>query len=175
MPGGYRKRVRSEQVAAGRIARWLLLAGTVIGVAAMHSLGHGSSHTVAGHDRQHSTAAHGEPLSAMSAFAAAMSGSTTALTAVLTATPAAVTGGVCSGECHLAGGPGRHRDDMLGFSVCLAVLAAFGIAVLLAWLRPSTSASAWARARTPVLWVASRAPPRAGAGLQVAALSVMRR
>jgi hypothetical protein len=167
--------VRSEQAAAGRIARWLLLACTIIGLAAMHSLGHGSSHTGAGHDKQPSTAAHGERLSAVPAFAAAMSGSMTALTVVLTAAPAAMTSGVCSGDCHLAGGPSRHRDDLPGFSVCLAVLASFGIAVLLAWLRLSTPAPAWARARTPVLWVASRAPPRAGARRRVAALSVMRR
>jgi hypothetical protein len=152
----------------------LLLACTVLGLAAMHSLGHGS-HTSGGHGQQPIAAGHGEQLPGAPAVAVPMSQSMTAFTAVLAAMPAAVTGGGCSGECHGAGGPGRQRDDISGFSVCLAVLAAVGIAVLLAWLRLSTPARIWAGARTPARWIASRAPPRAGTGLRLAALSVMRR
>ena len=165
--------MRSERVAGGRAARWLLLACTILGLAAMHSFGHGS-HTGGGHDPQPAAAGHGEQLPGAPAPAVAMSPSMTAFTAVLVAMPVAVTGGGCSGECHGAGGPGRQRDDISAFSVCLAVLAAVGIAVLLAWLRLRTPALAGPRTRPAARWVASRAPPRAGAGLQVAALSVMR-
>jgi hypothetical protein len=173
MGAGYREGVRSERVAAGRTVRWLLLACTVLGLAAMHSLGHGS-HADGGHGEQLSAAGHGESPSGAPAFVAAMSQVEAAFTAVLAAAPA-VLGGACSGDCHgAAGGSGRPRDDMSGFTVCLAVLAAFGIAVLLAWLRLRTPAPAWARGLPPARWVASRAAPPAGVGLQVAALSVMR-
>lgn len=171
--------MRSERVPAGRIARWLLLACTILGLAAMHSLGHGSSHTGAGHGEHASAAGHGKQLSAAPAFAAVMSepmaASMTAFAAVLAAAPAAVAGGGCSGDCHGAGGPGRHDDDISGFSVCLAVLAAFGIAMLLAWLRLRTPVPTGALAHPSARWATLRAPPTAGAGLRLAALSVMRR
>lgn len=161
--------MRNERVATGRIARWLLLACTILGLAAMHSLGHGS-HADGGHGEHATAAGHGSS-SGAPAFAAAMSET---FTAVLMAAPTAVTGGACSGDCHGAGGPGRPRDDMSGFSVCLAVLAAFGIAVLLAWLRVRTPARIAVPAHRSLRWARVRAPPTAGTGLRVAALSVMR-
>ena len=162
--GGYCEGVRSERAASGRVARWVLLACTVLGLAAMHTLGHGNSHAGAGH---------GEPADTpMVAMAAPM----TVLTAVIAVVPADVVAGEgCGQRCHLGGGSDRHRDDMAMFTVCLAVLAAFGIAVLLTSLSRSRPGPARSRAHRRTRWVASRAPPGSGAGLRLAAVSVMRR
>jgi hypothetical protein len=78
---------------------------------------------------------------------------------------------------------GPHSDDResggghgAAWSVCLAVLVALTVAVLLlAWLLLRRRAGRHVNVRGfSAGWVISRAPPRRGAGLRLASVSVMR-
>lgn len=141
--------MQAQAAAAGRIARWVLLACTLVGLAAMHSLGHGAAHSAV-----------------MSAGHA--SGVVMSMPAVVEDCP--------DGHCRqLTGsGPGRH-DDLPAWGVCLAVLAGLGITALLAWLLLAVRAGS--QAGPPpgrACPGASRAPPRPGVGLRLARASVLR-
>jgi hypothetical protein len=135
---------------AGRTVRWLLLACTLFGLAAMHTIGHaGMRHGASDHSP---------------AMVVAMSGTTSAESAA---------DGLCDGGC--AHGPGSApHGGMAGWSVCLAVLGAVATLILLAMLvapsrrrqRPASVADPWA--------VVSRGPPVRPAGLALAAVSVLR-
>ncbi len=140
--------MQSQAAGAGRIARWVLLTCTLLGLASMHSLGHGG-HSL-GHGGGHSVA--------MSADHP-----------VVESCP--------HGHCRQVSGSGQGRDDDLpAWSVCLAVLAGLGITALLAWLLLAVGTGS--RAGLPpgrVQPAGSRAPPRPGVGLRLARVSVLRR
>lgn len=143
-------------VAAGRVARWVLLACTLFGLAAMHTLGHAGMRMDAhpGHSPAGATAA---AMDVSAGFAAAVSTVTHD----------------CPGCAHASGPHGPVRGGMPGWSVCVAVLT--GLAVLL------LAALLWARSRpigapsrdvTAGPW-APRGPPGL-TGLALARLSVLR-
>lgn len=137
--------MRVETVIAGRVARWLLLACTVLGLAAMHTLGHGHGHDMAAHPP-----------------------AVAAMPAVTDSCPP----GHCA---PMVTAPSPGRNDMPAWSVCLAVLAGLGVAALLAWLLLSTAAgramSALAVLRP---YGVPRAPPCSKLGLRVVSVSVSR-
>lgn len=134
------------------MARWMLLACTVFGLAAMHTLGHAGMHmdTHPGHGAK------------PPAVAASMT--------IVAGTSMSVDDCACA---HLL--PGGHGPGaMSGWSVCLAVLSGLAVMMLLAALlwtrsrRRGTPATA-----TLVRPMASRAPPRP-TGLRLATVSVLR-
>jgi FlaG/FlaF family flagellin (archaellin) len=92
---GYRGRVQSGAVAGGRIARLLLLACTLFGLAAMHTIGHGGVDHVSHHD---------EPQAAV--------GDTVSVAASSSLTPVVAAGGR------------KTVDPMAGAVVAMPVVAA---------------------------------------------------
>ncbi|GAA1758159.1 hypothetical protein GCM10009681_31730 [Luedemannella helvata] len=135
----------------GRVARFVLLCCTALGVSAMHTMGHhGPDHLAAGHL--------GAPHSAPHA--------------------GAVPDGAVvppAGEGTLARDAPGPRDGLPAWSVCLAVLAAVGLAVLAALVvrgarqvAPEAPSPAAGRARP------ARGPPGRGCGLRLATVAVMR-
>ncbi|GAA1803499.1 hypothetical protein GCM10009682_26680 [Luedemannella flava] len=134
-------------VIVGRLARFMLLCCTALGVSAMHTMGHeGPGHLAAGH---HAAPAHAAPVDAMPD---------------------------CADPCVTAReSPAEPGGDWAFWSVCLAVLAAVGLAALLALAlrgaRSRPSALRWiSRVGPPT----GRGPPRSAHGLRLAAVSVMR-
>jgi hypothetical protein len=186
---------RDEAGQTGRSVRWLLLACTLFGLAAMHTIGHGGMHLeAAGHHPAAMAVAMPGAISAETAAgrkatlvepaavpemtwavpAAGPGVTPTVLTAMTGASWAEPAGaGGCDGGCAHGPGSGPH-DGMAGWSVCLAVLGAVATLILLAMLvmpsrrreRPASVADPWA--------VVSRGPPVRSAGLAVAAVSVLR-
>ncbi len=173
----------------GPVARWLLLACTVVGLAAMHTLGHTGSHT----DGHHVTGDAAQPAAAVAVVQPAAvpagqpgavapkaaAGHGTFFLASLTATVAGLvdlmTG--CSGDgCrHAQPTPEPGRHDLPAWSVCLAVLAGLSVAVLMAWLLISrTPRATEVVPRLTGRRGESRAPPWPRLGLRLAAMSVMR-
>ncbi|WP_157740054.1 DUF6153 family protein [Micromonospora narathiwatensis] len=139
----------------GRWVRLLLLLCTLVGLAAMHTLGHGA-HGAAGRSGGHD----GGHIGGRPAAAA----------------PTMVES--CPGDgCHAGVLPLRDLGgDPSGWSVCLAVLGAFAVALLVAVLlragsRPGglTLGGPARAARGP------RAPPPRPYGLRLATASVLRR
>jgi hypothetical protein len=149
-----------------RAAWWLLLACTVIGLASMHTLGHGSlssalhgarsmSHVVAGPADSHGGLAGGD-LPARAGEPCAGHG--------------------CSGDGDGDGGGGH---DGAVWNVCLAVLAGLTLVLLPGWLlllllrgRNGVSAGTHGSGGSRG---AARASPRArGVGLRLASVSVLR-
>jgi len=131
----------------GRVARLVLLACTLFGLAAMHTLGHGATH-------------HGEPAAAVTLFSVA--------------TPAAPHDCGADG-CDRAAAARMPGHGMNGWDLCVAVLSAFAIAALVAALLLTAAASRSARRppgdpgrRSP------RAPPTLSFGLTLATVSVLR-
>jgi uncharacterized protein DUF6153 len=131
------------------MTRWVLLVCTLVGLAAMHTIGHTGpgSHI-------HSAAA--------SSAVAGMAGMTEATRAASAAAPC------LDGHCD-----GHGAMDV--FSVCMAVLQGLGVAVLLALLlltvlRGLGRLRPWAFADTGV----PRGPPVRRTGLTIAAISVLR-
>lgn len=133
------------------MARWLLLLCTVVGLTAMHTLGHAG---MAGHDRHSPTA----DAPAVMAAAAAMVPSFTAADA-------------CAGD-HCPAAP-RPGGDM--WSVCLAILTGLGVIVLLAvlWFI-SARRTAGAGDRRVRAGLPARSPPRSVAGSTLTATTVLR-
>jgi disulfide bond formation protein DsbB len=133
----------------GSLTRWVLLVCTLVGLAAMHTIGHtgpsGGTHSAA-----------------ISSTAVSMPGVTEKGWADSAAVPC----------------PDGHCDDhgaMDFFSVCMAVLQGLAVAVLLALLLLTLLGGlgrlrAWERATTGV----PRAPPVRRTGLTIAAISVLR-
>ena len=132
-------------VTAGRFARWLLLACTLLGLAAMHTLGHAGMRMDA--DR------HGVHL------AAAPVGPGAAMVAAARDCPA----GHCDGD-----------GAMSGWSVCLAVLGGLAVIVLLAVLLKWAASRRRVRRRPVAVSAAPRAPPRRSAGLSAVSVAVLR-
>ena len=117
-----------------RLARLLLLACTVLGVAALHTIGHAAIGVVDHHDR-----------------------STVSVPLTLAATVVPVAPGTddgCTGDgCdHQAVLPGATRDSSRWWDVCLGVLSVLAVAVLAAaslHLRGLLRPTAGARRRPP--------------------------
>ncbi|MER5332105.1 hypothetical protein [Micromonospora sp. NPDC002717] len=184
-------------VTAGRWVRLLLLVGTLFGLAAMHTLGHGS-HAV-GHPAEFSAhavaaaGAHGgaaqalprhDTFAPLSQVTAALPRHDTAAPlgqdpAIAYVVPAALSGVVgCPGDCPHerflpSGGAG---GELPWWGVCLAVLGALAVPLLLAvLLLAGVQAAGLAAqgsggpARSP------RAPPSRPVGLRLATVSVLRR
>ena len=134
------------------MARWLLLLCTVIGVAAMHTLGHTG---MAGHD-------HESIAMARSSIAVPASTAVRQLTAVI----------ACTGD-RCPAGPGHGSSG--GWSVCLAILTGLALVALLA-VRSLAARRRGGRVREQVLrgGQPSRAPPTRGSGLTITATTVLR-
>lgn len=144
----------------GRTARVLLLLATLVGLAAMHTLGHG-------------TAAH----AAMTPMP--VHGTTAAMAAqvkhaAMAAPAEAVPGGCAGGHCaRLLVPPARHTAGLDWWDVCVAVLTALGV-LLLFWLVGVVCRRAPAGLSRLRAAAASRGPPVPRLGLTLATVSVMR-
>ncbi|MGC3859351.1 hypothetical protein ACPSM1_04075 [Micromonospora chersina] len=135
--------------ATGRWVRLLLLVCTLVGLTAMHTLGHGA----------HSPS--GQPAGHPAGHPAAL------------AMVADCEGDGCPARAVPPGDPGA---DPSGWSVCLAVLGAFAVALLVVVLLRTRSRSAVAAAGGPLRHPAGpRAPPPRPYGLRLATTSVLRR
>ncbi len=169
----------------GRWGRLALLLCTLIGLAAMHTLGHGahSGGTHAGHDGAAPRDGHPAPAAFAdgAAVPATLADGTGGPVALVGGMVAAVTLGARAG-CPAGGcAPARllpdggRADWPSGWSVCLAVLGALGVALLVAVLLLTR-----ARAPGPPGWQAGgvsagpRAPPSRPLGLRLAEVSVSR-
>ena len=139
----------------GRMARWMLLACTLFGLAAMHTLSHAGMRM---DNRSHASAG---PAAAMDPAAD------------ITAAVAAVADD-CPGCAHTSGPAGPGHGGMPGWSVCPVVLTALAVLVLLAALLLARSGPGRCPARIAAVRLpSSRGPPRP-AGLTLAAVSVLR-
>ncbi|MFE9202807.1 hypothetical protein [Micromonospora sp. NPDC007230] len=161
-------------VTTGPWVRLLLLLCTLVGLTAMHTLGHGTH--ASGGPGDHAAANHGAPPAAVAGPAAL---------------PAAVAG--MAGDCHGDGcGPARvlppadaqarllplgdPGGDRSGWSICLAVLGAFAVTLLVALLLRAGSRTYGPAARVALgAAPGPRAPPPRPYGLRLAAVSVLRR
>jgi hypothetical protein len=130
---------------SGRWLRLILLACTLVGLAAMHTLGHGHTDLHVRHPP--------------------MTGA-----AVVVAPP-----GPCPDDGCLAAfsGSGHREDGMGGWSVCLAILTAWVVAILLAWALGSAAVGPRTRWRQAAGLMSGRDPPDR-IGLRLAAAAVMR-
>ncbi|MGX6607356.1 DUF6153 family protein [Micromonosporaceae bacterium Da 78-11] len=142
----------------GRVARWVLLACTVFGLAAMHTLGHAGMHGPATHE----AAGH--------AIGMRVVGDT----AVMTGSITGVIG--CAGNGCVQLGARRGGDgDMAGWSVCVAVLTGLAILLLLALLWAGITARRTSLPqRAGGTTGGARAPPLRRVGLMLARVSVLR-
>lgn len=135
--------------ATGRWVRLLLLLCTLVGLTAMHTLGHGA-HSPSGHLAGHPA------------------GHTAAVAMV-----ADCVGDGCPARALPPADPG---GDPSGWSVCLAVLGAFAVALLVVVLLRTGSRAAVAAARGALRHpTGPRAPPPRLYGLRLATTSVLRR
>ncbi|MCW3839965.1 DUF6153 family protein [Micromonospora yasonensis] len=142
----------------GRWVRLLLLLCTLVGLTVMHTLGHGA-HTPADHATGH-PAAH--------AASAAM-----AAGPVVAGPDQDCPGDGCQVRALPLGDLGGHPS---GWSVCLAVLGAFAVALLVAVLLRVRSRPAGPTVGGALtLTVGPRAPPARRYGLRLATASVLRR
>ena len=147
----------------GRWTRLLLLLSTLVGLAAMHTLGHGA-HAAGGHRSDHPAPA-GHHLGPAPVLADPVATAATAM--------ADCPGGGCLAHALPLTGPGGDRSS---WSVCVAVLGAFAVALLVALLMRAGSSAAGRAARGS--WrpaCGPRDPPPRPWGLRVAAVSVLRR
>ncbi|MGS2615525.1 hypothetical protein ACVCAH_13535 [Micromonospora sp. LZ34] len=166
----------ARAVSAGQWAWLLLLFSTLFGLAAMHTLGHGThaghGSSVAGHGSSVADHHGGAVVDGVSAVAAHLA---TAAAAVVV--PALGSGGCpdgCPTERVLPSG-GSGGGELPGWGVCLAVLGALGVSVLVAVLLLGS-------ARVPGFGIrpvrrsaaASRAPPPRPVGLRLATVAVLR-
>ncbi|MEV4479582.1 hypothetical protein [Micromonospora coxensis] len=174
--------MRTATVATtGWWTRLLLLVCTLLGLAAMHTIGHGSHGS--GHSDGHAVAqAAVLPDSAVppagQVDAAAPEEMSAAVGPAHVAAAPAVAGDGCPDDgCRhgLALPAGDPGGDPGVFGVCLAVLGTLTVTLLLAalvlrWRRPHSDA------RHPAgRWAGSRAPPGRPVGLTLATVSVLRR
>jgi hypothetical protein len=99
-----------------RVARWMLLLSTLVGLATMHTLGHTAARP---NPHSHATVILGPPATMASADAAGG----TAVRAVPTAMTA---------DCPDDGCGGHRHGGMTGGELCVAILGGLAVAVLLA-------------------------------------------
>ncbi|TDB73908.1 hypothetical protein [Micromonospora sp. KC723] len=148
-------------------ARLLLFAATLLGLAAMHTIGHGT-HT-GNHPAGHAVAPeHADRFGAVDALPAVFAGAVP-VSVVAVDCP----GGGCPDPAALpAGDPGGSPS---GWSVCLAVLGALTMAVLLVLLLlPGRDRPGIGARRPAVRSPGPRAPPGRPVGLRLATVSVLR-
>ncbi|MFC4110209.1 hypothetical protein [Micromonospora zhanjiangensis] len=151
-------------VRGGWLVRFVLLTATLIGLAAMHSLGHEPA-MADHHDRPGMspiTQTVLQPAAALTKTVAAMS----------VAAPSGCAGDRCTG---LSSASGDAPGNMPGWAVCLAVVGAFGVALALAaaLLRRATVTTPGDRRQASV--AVSRGPPACPRlGRRVAEVSVLR-
>ncbi|WKU03902.1 hypothetical protein [Micromonospora sp. HUAS LYJ1] len=147
----------------GRWLRLLLLVGTLLGLSAMHTLGH-DVHLGGGHPAGHGTATDGAHRSAAGHDAPADRS--------LLREPVPAVGG-CGDGCAAALPGGSPDSPSTVWSVCLAVLGALTVTVLVLLFavrtRPAGVSRPPSRPREP------RAPPPRPLGLRLATVSVLRR
>ena len=157
--------MRTQAVTTGRWVRLLLLLCTLVGLTAMHTLGH-AAHASGGDRAGHAVAGHAAPH----------------------AVPAGMTDGCRGGGCGHArllplgdahsrvlplGDPGGDRS---GWSICLAVLGAFAVTLLIAMVLRAGSRASGPAARGALRPAPGpRAPPTRPYGLRLATASVLRR
>ncbi|MFY1597859.1 hypothetical protein [Micromonospora sp. WMMD737] len=163
-------------VTAARGARLLLLVGTLLGLAAMHTIGHDSHQT--GHPANpsaHAAAAPGPHAAAAAPgphAAAAAPGPHAAGLALQTVVGCP---GGCASEDLLPAGGDTGRG-LPGWGVCLAVLGAFTAALLLAAVLSVRVRAVGPTGGGPVgAFPPPRAPPPRPVGLRLATVSVLRR
>lgn len=147
----------------GRWLRLLLLVGTLLGLSAMHTLGH-DTHLTGGHPAGHDTATGGPHRSTAGHDAPADRS--------LLREPVPTVGG-CGDGCAAALPGGSPDSPSTAWSVCLAVLGALTVTVLALLFavrsRPAGVSRPPSRPREP------RAPPPRPLGLRLATVSVLRR
>lgn len=179
----------------GRWARLALLLCTLVGLAAMHTLGHGahSGGTHGGHDGAAPRDGHPVAVALADVMAASV-----ALADVMTASGSPTDGltgsGALASGTTVVAAPGAHvgcpaggcsptrlqpaggtADGPAGWSICLAVLGAFGIALLVAVLLLTGSRALGPPGRRAGGASAGpRAPPPRPVGLRLAEVSVSR-
>lgn len=140
--------------AYGRAAQWLLLLGTVLGLAAMHTLGHAGMQM--GSEVGHSCRT-GSAMVADDGMPAA------AVTLLMNAVA-----DPCAGDgCHDCGA-------MTGWSVCAAVLGGLAVAVLFALLLVVRRRSASGSGRSLTAHGTSRSPPIPVTSVLVRSTAVLR-
>ncbi|MFF3853824.1 hypothetical protein [Micromonospora sp. NPDC002575] len=147
--------------AGGRWGRLALLLCTLVGLAAMHTLGHGahSGGTHAGHDG--ATPRDGHPAPAVHAEAAGV--------------PGALVGGAGGAVAFPGSAGGGRADGPSGWSVCLAMLGALGVALLVAVLLLTGARAPGPPGRQAGgVPAGPRAPPPRPLGLRLAEVSVSR-
>jgi len=146
-------------VAAGvawseRALRWLLLCATLVGLAAMHTLGHaGVSHGMAMSGDHAGPTAHAAPPIVPPHVHLAQPWS--------------------QGCVHLTGGYPTDSPPE-GWSVCLAILATLAVVGLLRWLLRATGRHRAPAAPAQPVAVGPRAPPRPLFGIRLVDVSVLR-
>ncbi|MFC8848756.1 MULTISPECIES: hypothetical protein [unclassified Micromonospora] len=173
--------MRTMAVTGGRWVRLALLLCTLVGLAAMHTLGHGA-HSGGTHDGHDGAAPRdGHPISVTLASGVAASGR-------LAGGMAAPAGGMVvaalgahagcpAGECVPARllPVGGRADGPSGWSVCSAVLGALGVALLVAVLLLTGARAFGPSGRRPGGAPAGpRGPPSRPLGLRLAEVSVSR-
>jgi hypothetical protein len=159
---------------AGWWARLLLLACTLLGLAAMHTIGHGT-HSVASHPDGHAAAVSQRAMVAQAALPEAVA---VAHGAAHEAIPVAHVAGPVSfaGQIGAVALPADQPGGASsGWSVCLAVLGAFTVALLLATLLLGRARPAVATRHPSGPSRGPRAPPPRPVGLRLATVSVLRR
>ncbi len=164
----------------------LLLLVTLVGLAAMHTLGHGTAaHAAMTPMPAHATAAEGTATMAdgtvtMADGTVTMADGTATMadgTATTAGAPAEVVpwSGCPDGHCaRLSAPPARHDAGMDWWDVCVAVLTALGVLLVLFWLAGVVSRRRAAGLSHFRAGAASRGPPVRGLGLTLATVSVMR-
>ena len=162
---GYREVMQTGTAAAvGRMARLVLLACTLLGLAAMHTIGHNAAGHGTGQDHEASQPA------VASQHVVGMAQA--ALTVVVSVARPGGCGGGCAPMALMAYGT---SGGMSGWGLCVAVLSSFAVVVLLLALLLTTVS---ARSRLGNLSAgaarAPRGPPGRSFGLAVAAMSVLR-
>ncbi|MFC8615457.1 hypothetical protein ACFT9M_03405 [Micromonospora purpureochromogenes] len=158
---------------AGWWARLLLLACTLLGLAAMHTIGHGT-HSVASHPDGHAAVSQ----RATVAQAALREAVPVAHGAAPEAVPVTHVAGPVSfaGQVGAVALPADHSGGApSGWSVCLAVLGAFTAALLLATLLLGRARTAVDTRHPSGPSRGPRAPPPRPVGLRLATVSVLRR
>lgn len=149
----------------GRIARLVLLACTLLGLAAMHTIGHHATGHGTGHNHDH----------AVSQPAAATQHVVEMARATLTAVVPGAEPGGCAGCTPMTLMAHSTTGGMSGWDLCVAVLSSFAVLVLLLVLL-LTTVSGRSRPRDFSTGVSRspRGPPGRSFGLAVTALSVLR-
>jgi hypothetical protein len=163
-------------VTAGRAARWLLLACTLLGLAAMHTLGHAGMRMDAGrHGVPMAVAPVAVPPVAVPPVAVPPVAVAPVAAAPVAAAPVAVVPPAVAAEDCPAGHCDGHGDGgMSGWSVCLAVLGGLAVIVLLAALLFRAASGRRLRRRPVPVSAPARAPPKRPARLSTASVAVLR-